>query len=171
MSPRKREYLDDFVVNEKGEYEYQGTLWHWRSPEERTAYLREAWAALAGAAACAVAAGFIPVSAMGNAVYVLLPYLAVMGILLYMAFRLAKLTSEKDGLRDHVYQKVMVPLPGWLMVGCVAAFASAVGELLYLILASRMNPLALLYIVLLAGAGALLAYLRRRTNNLRFDVS
>lgn len=171
MARRKREYLDDFVISEDGEYEYQGTLWHWGSPEERTAFLREAWTAIAGAVACEIAAGFIPVSAMGNAFYVLLPYLAVMGILLFTAFRVAKLASEKDALRDHVYQKVIVPLPGWLMVGCVAALASAVGELLYLMLESRFNPLALLYIALLLGAAALLAYLRRRTNSLRFTVS
>ena len=171
MSRRKREYLDDYVISEDGGYEYQGTLWQWNSPEERTAFLREAWVALAGAAACAIAAGFIPVSAMGNAVYVLLPYLVVVGILLFAAIRVAKLASEKKGLRDHVYQKIMVPLPGWLMVGCVAAFASAVGELLYIILEARFNPLSLAYIALLLGAAALLAYLRRRTNGLRFTVS
>lgn len=171
MSKRKRKYLDDFVANDEGGYEYQGKLWKWRPPEARADFVRQAAALLAGAGACLVAAGFVPASATGNAFYVLLPYALVLGVVGYSASCVWRINRAGDELRNHVYEKTVLALPTWLLVGCIAGTASAVGEVLHMLLASSLSPWAVAYVALLLGAAACLARLRRRASSLNLIES
>jgi hypothetical protein len=102
-SKRKREYLDDFVVSEDGSYEYQGKLWKWDRPADRTAFVREASLLLAGTGACLLAAGFIPTTAMGNAFYVLLPYVLMIGISAYAFSCIVRIARSGERMRDRLH--------------------------------------------------------------------
>lgn len=155
MSRRgKRAYLDDYRPRADGGYEYTGTVWHWAPPEARRPLIRRAAALLCGAVACMVAAGCLPAPEVGYAIYVLLPYAVALVAAALAAACLLRLARAGDEVRDHVYQASVPPLPGRLLVACIASIASAVGQLAHLFLSGVGPSVASVAFVPLMGAAA-----------------
>ncbi len=163
MSPRnRRAYLDDYRPTADGGYEYTGAVWHWAPPEARRPLMRRAAALLSAAFVCMVAAGFLPAPGVGYAAYVLLPYAVALVAAALATASLLRLARAGDEVRDHVYQASVPRLPGRLLVGCIAAIASALGQLVHLALSGGAPSLAgIAFALLMAAAAACLALLCR----------
>lgn len=165
---RKRKHLDDFELTEDGSYVYRGAFWHWDRPQERDTFLRAAWLLTAVAATCLIAAGFVPVSALGRAVLTLVPYAVAVVFLALETASLLRLTRGGDPLRDHVYQ---ASIPTWgakLAVALVAANAGGIGALINVALSDASPRAAFPFAAFMLGAGLCLAQLARRVGRLRF---
>lgn len=168
--PKKWAHLDDFQVNEQGDYEYRGKTWRWERPAERPAFLRAAWALLACAATCALAAGFVPAEGVGNAFSVLLPYVGSLGGIMLTGSSLLRLGHEGDAIRDYVYASSVERMAPKALFGLVSAAACAVGEMAYVLMHSGQlsSPFALLYVGLMLGCALCLGLFLKRFGTLTF---
>ena len=166
MSRRnRRAHLNDYELSDDGGYEYRGTLWRWKRPEQRESFLRAAWALLGGAAACLVAAGFVPAVGVGTTFIVLVPYITSFVAAALSAGALWKLTHEGDKVRDHVYHSAVEGLTPRLFVGLVAAIACAVGQAICVVVRVgevTSAPLAAVYLLCMLGCALCLGLLLKR---------
>lgn len=165
MSSGKRAHLNDYELSEDGGYEYRGTLWRWKLPEQRESFLRAAWPLLGGAVACLVASGFVPAAGVGTTFIVLVPYVTSVIATALAVAALWKLTREGEKIRDHVYHSAVEGLTPRLFVGLVAAVACAVGQAICV--AAHVGevtsvPLAAIYLLCMLGCALCLGLLLKR---------
>ena len=169
MASRKREYLNDFKLGDDGSYRYEGTLWRWTRPGERPAHLRTAWLLVGGAAACLVAAGFVPLVGTPYPALMTLPYVvAIVGQAL-VAASVWRIWRGGDELRDHVYQKSVPALAAKVAITMVAGFAGGIGGVVNTVLEPAALAHALPLAALLVGCGILNSQLLHKVRELSFE--
>ena len=168
MDRRSKQHLDDYELGDDGSYEYRGTYWRWSKPQERATFLRSSWGLLAGAVACLVAAGFVPVSGLGFATLALLPYAVAAVAAALTAAALLRLTREGERLRDLTYQRSVLTLGAKVGLGSVASMASGVGCTATLVMGWGAVPMCVSFAALMVVAGILLAQLLRKVRALSF---
>ena len=77
----RRAHLNDFYRDVSGNYIYTGTCYVCTAaPQERTALLRRLWLLAAVMVVSVVTGGCIPAPGMGGSFYLLLPYMAEVGL-------------------------------------------------------------------------------------------
>lgn len=169
----RRAHLDDYQPTEDGSYTYTGLLWRWQVPHAREAFVREAWSLVAVATACTIGAGFVPAPGVGNAFFVLVPYVISAGCLALTCACVWRITHEGVQLRNHVYASAVKGLPVRAYVGAGAACLSAAGEV-FCALAGGGGVEAPLLGVIFAlcelGVAVCLMLLARRTRALAFEL-
>ena len=162
MSRRnRRAHLNDYELSDDGGYEYRGTLWRWKRPEQRESFLRAAWALLGG----------VPAVGVGTTFIVLVPYVTSFVAAALSAGALWKLTHEGDKVRDHVYHSAVEGLTPRLLVGLVAAIACSVGQVICVV--TRLGgvtsaPLGAVYLLCMLGSALCQGLLLKRLGTVSF---
>lgn len=167
MAARKRKHLDDYELADDGSYVYRGEYWRWTRPQERSGFLRTAWALTGAGFACLLGAGCVPLGS-GLAVLALIPYGITWLLIAFHIASLWRLTREGEAIRAHVYTATVERLRALVPLAAVASFASAVGALISLALGTLAWKGAVPFGVLMAGTGIFLSQLRRRLTTLAF---
>jgi len=164
--PKRRAYLNEFHQTLDGGYVYTGAHWN-ADPTKRLALLRRLWPAALLLSVAAVVPGCLPAPWMMNTAYVVLPYALDVVASGYFVWRLIRLTSGGNPMRDYTYQKTV---PGFrasalFPLGCSAL--AAVGLAVYLLLHGPSNawPQALLSLICY-GSQILLSLFLRSTDPL-----
>ena len=165
---KDRSYLDDYQINEEGQYEYQGTFYRWEEPKKRKGVQQGLWLRLTAAAVLMLAAGCIPAPGVNHAFYLLLPYAAGLGCCIWSAMALGRMCAEADPMREHVFQTSAGRLPVTFLLACAAALICVIAEVVHLIGFNTEGSLlwGLVFILLEAAAAWLLLTNRRKMNGL-----
>jgi len=160
---KRRAYLDDFRKTGGGDYEYKGAYYNWDGTKEE---LKKQMAVLWGygvlMTVCVIGAGCLPVPSMINCVYVILPFTVCFICGVSVIWGLVRLTSAGTSLRAYVYDATVEQVPMRAVGTIVGAGGTIAGELIYLVKNGfgEAAVSSILFILLLAGAMALLTFLR-----------
>ncbi len=147
----RRAYLNDFKLNDKGEYNYEGILYAWAG--EKEAYrstLLTLWVLGVLQMIMSVSAGFVEAPGIMDAFYVILPYIISMVAGVSVLWAVIRMTEGKVPLRAYVYKASVAALPVRSLIVMIAAGIAAVGEICYVIANGTQGKTALivLFIVL-----------------------
>ncbi len=159
---RRRDYVEDYQIDESGRYVFTGTTYRW--PVERKKFLRRQWLFSILVFGIQIAAGFIPGVGMNGRAWVLLPYAAALlaaGSVLWGTYELA---DGGDPLRDYNYKKSAAVLPFRGILVMIFSAAAVLGELINVLLIGQYDGTvsgALLYMAVEA-LGFLTGYLGRK---------
>ena len=167
---RNRHYLDDYQINEQGEYEYQGFLFRWEVPEKRKGVLRSLWLCLTAAAVLMVAAGCFPVPGVNNKFYLLLPYAAGLGFCVWSAMALGRMSTEADPMREHVFKTSAGRLPVLFLLAALTDIICVIAEVVHLVVFAGEGKVlyGILFALLEAAAAVLLIAARRKLGGLKW---
>ncbi len=171
MRRKKREHLNDYELNEKGEYVYRGQMWRWESPEARTRTIRAEWLFSGAGLAFLIAAGFVPASGVGSTFFVLIPYVLAVVVDLVAMTSLWKLAREGEQVREYLKDTVSDALAGEFTAMVILCCAASIGQLVCMatsmgLLVDKGLGLAFLLCLLASGACAFCAV--RTLQQLRF---
>ena len=129
MAEKKRsarsQYLAQFVKKEDGTYEYTGDRYvpvnaEWKRVKQKLlAYYMPALAFLIGA-------GFIPSAGMVRGWYVIFPFAAAFVMMLYLAVRLVRTTSDQGTVHAYTYERTVqwYGTDALVIMGCETAAAA-----------------------------------------------
>ena len=167
---RDRSYLDDYQINEQGEYEFRGAYYRWELPEKRKEVQRTLWLCLTGAAVLMVAAGCIPAPGVNNMFYLLLPYAAGLGFCVWGAMALGRMCTEADPMREHKFKTSTGRLPMIFVLAALMDIICVIAEAVHLLLhpGEGSLPCGILFILLEAAAAFLLIASRRKLGGLNW---
>ena len=152
----KYAHLNDYKLNEDGEYEYAGLYHEWVSDEVRAPYTDKAKLLLGVDIACLVIAGCVPAPGTFGAFYVLVPFIcAVIGTVLSTT-AIVRLIREGSRVRDHIYEKSVPMLPAKLAIAGAGSLSSAMGELAHILAVGAGDKLAfaIAFVLVMLAAGA-----------------
>ncbi len=170
----KRAYLNDFHVNLKGEYSYEGKHLVFKGTEaESKAAAQSLMLLTALLALTTLAGGFLNGAGITNSFYVILPYVIEVGGSGSALWTALSLGSKPYKLRQYVYDRTVLKLPGRAMIALVGAASGLIGNLLFVILNGFQGKLlATLGYILLKGIALFLAfYIKGRGEDLKYDVA
>lgn len=167
---RDRSYLEDYQINEQGEYEFHGAHLRWELPEKRKEVQRVLWLCLTGAAILMLAAGCIPAPGVNNMFYLLLPYAAGLGFCVWSAMALGRMCAEADPMREHVFKTSAGRLPMTFILVALTDIICVIAEAVHLILhPGEGSPFyGILFMLLEAAAAFLLISSRRKMSGLNW---
>ena len=165
---RNRSYLDDYQINEQGEYEFQGVLYRWEVPEKRKEVIRSLWLFLTAAAVLMLAAGCIPAPGVNNMFYLLLPYAIGLGFCVWSAMALGRMSAEADPMREHVFKTSAGRLPVIFLLAAMMGIICVIAEAVHLVMHTGEGKIlyGILFIVMEAAAVFLLITGRRTLRGL-----
>ena len=165
---RNRSYLDDYQINEQGEYEFQGVLYRWEVPEKRKEVIRSLWLFLTAAAVLMLAAGCIPAPGVNNMFYLLLPYAIGLGFCVWSAMALGRMSAEADPMREHIFKTSAGRLPVTFLLAAMMGIICVIAETAHLVLHTGEGKIlyGILFIVMEAAAAFLLIAGRRTLGGL-----
>lgn len=131
---RRRAYLDDYKINEDGQYEYQGARYKWTIDDTRRQVLQRELRLMAVAAVfVSLLAGCIPAPGVGHSAYLLLPYAGGVVAVISLCFAVWRMCGEKDPMRGHIYDTSVKKIPFRAMLTVIFAAISVTGEVIYLL--------------------------------------
>lgn len=137
----KHDYLNDFKMNEKGEYVYTGSL---HSLDESKVNLSDTKKVIGVYSSIIfimfLLSGLIKADGLINTTYVTLPY--VFGfifacILLYKS--LSYSFSKRYPIRDYDFKSTIEKLPIYIMIVLISSIATLIGELVFIIVNGLNN--------------------------------
>lgn len=104
-SPRKnkREYLNDFVLNDNGEYEYKGIIYKINGELNIKYFVIR----LLLVVSCVIICGIIPFSGSMHAFYIIMPYIVEVGVLALLVYAFLTFIIRRKELRDYIYKKTV----------------------------------------------------------------
>lgn len=155
----RRAYLDDFYRDAAGQYVYRGKMYAYRTqtPPRRRA-LAQLWLLGGGGLLALVANGVLPVPAMLNCPYVILPYAAGLCAAASVCWALGRLAAAGDPLREYVYQQTVQQLPLRGRLAALFCALAAAGQLVYLLRSGTGGHAAASAAFLLLQLGAAAAF-------------
>ena len=130
----RRAYLEDFHRSVSGEYVYDGATYSFSSANGMTR--RQAigvlWLFGGVLLAASVAQGCLPAESMLGCAYVLLPYGGMLVSAASAIWALARLSANRDPLREYIYKATVEALPGRSLFAFIFSVAALVGEGIFL---------------------------------------
>lgn len=146
----RRAYLDDFVLNEKGEYEYKGEVYTLvKADGQKVTKTMMFWAALAlGAAAVG---GFVPFSGMSGNISIVVSYLVEFGATLALAYSVYVFMTNHKELRSYKYKKSVERIKPMATIVIIAEMLGVIACAIYL-LKHHIDTAGILF-VLCKGVG------------------
>ena len=140
-------YLNDFKLNDNGEYEYQGPIFHCDlKDEERLALLKKAAIVHAGLLAVIPGSGFLPFEAMVGSFYVIVPYVFECFFSFFLIICLYTVWKKKE-LREYEYQRNAQRIGSSYLLICFNALIGLIGSSIYCLIRRPESILiSLLYI-------------------------
>lgn len=168
----RRAHLNDFYRDVSGNYIYTGTCYVCTAaPQERTALLRRLWLLAAVMAVSVVTGGCIPAPGMGGSFYLLLPYMAEVGLTGSVVWAMTRWQAREYPMRAYVYKATVKALPGRCMAEAILAGVGAAAEVVYLLLSGTGGHglMAALYLLLKAVSAAAALFARRLVLQSRWE--
>ena len=168
---KKRAYLDDFEKDLNGNYQYRGAHYHYKGTKSRGRALAGLWVLCGGGAALVVAAGLVPGATAYAPFWLLLPYMAEVGLTGSIVWAMTRWQAREYPMRAYVYKATVKALPGRCMAEAVLAGAGAAAEVVYLLLsgAGGHGLMAALYLLLKAVSVAAALFARRLVLQSRWE--
>lgn len=153
-TPKRKAYLNDFQLDEQGEYVYQGIL-HTYQNEHRTykesCFRQSIYASIMFL--CALIAGLFPAEGTTHTFYVVVPYAVCLITLCIFLYKFVSFLFGKNPLRDYIYQKTVPLFPVFLNVLMIMSLIAFFTEILYLFLHgfTRYHATTILYLFCMFG--------------------
>ena len=168
---KKRAYLDDFEKDLNGNYQYRGAHYRYAGEHPHSRVLALLWLFCGGGAALTVGAGALPGATAHAPVYLLLPYMAEVGLTGSIVWAMTRWQAREYPMRAYVYKATVKALPGRCMAEAVLAGAGAAAEVVYLLLsgAGGHGLMAALYLLLKAVSVAAALSARRLVLQSRWE--
>ena len=156
--PGRRDYLNNFKMDDSGKYAYRGTyMAYTNGAESWKKDLIRIWLCCAVPIVLLVILGFLPSSGLDGNLIVLLPYGLGIVALFVLVWKVARLTYGGQRVRKYVYDATVKVLPGYAAAVIITAAFALVGIIITLILGSFRGTIfsSILFIVgqLCAGFG------------------
>lgn len=168
---RRRAYLDDYKINEEGQYEYQGVRYKWPLEEmERKKLQRRLQVMEILAIAAALLAGCIPAPGVGSSACLILPYAFGVVAVISLGLALWPVCTEPDPMRGHVYEASVLKVPFRSMLAAVLAALSLAGEIIYLFLNGSEGKMldGVIFLALEAAVLAIVMNIRQQVCGLQW---
>ena len=131
----RRAYLNDFLLNERGEYEYQGRLLHFEGTEDeyrRTMRLSiEAVVLMAILIIVPEILPSVPMSRFPVSAVLWLVQLISAGLVVYSVWKMCR---GRNPIREYVHKASVKRLPGQTIVCAAASLALAVEQTIYILI-------------------------------------
>jgi hypothetical protein len=165
----KRAYLNDFQLQENGEYAYKGTVYKYEGDwQDCRKKLRILCAMLGG---LTVAAGLVPCGGLMNTFYVILPYIAEVCLGAYLIYNVLRMTAGDGEVREYIFKKSFEAFSGQLLILFICAAMCLLGEILRMILARSVEGIgfSLLFIVLQSLIFGTVAGFNRQCQSMTFE--
>ena len=135
--PGRRDYLNNFKMDDSGKYAYRGSYMAYTNGEESWKKdLTQIWICCAVPIVLLVILGFLPHSGLDGNLIVLLPYGLGIVALFVLVWKVARLTHGGLRLRKYVYDATVKVLPGYAAAVIITAAFALVGIIITLILGS-----------------------------------
>ena len=128
----RRAYLNDFKKNENGNYEYQGTMYHWAGTDE--SFRKElfwSWTLFGGMMISLLITSCLDAPGLMNSFFVILPFSVSFVFGISTGWGLWRLTAGGKMLRAYVYEASVEKLSFRSGGVLVCTFATILGELMY----------------------------------------
>lgn len=172
MAKKKRkEYLNDFKLNESGKYSYQGNFYCFAGDEaQRKKAYGAQWLFFAALAAASVASGCLSGGGITNTFYVIIPYIGEMSALFALAWNLVKLLTKGGEIREYVYQSAHPKIPVAAMLMAFFAIIGGVLSLVFSVTSGFKDGVlnAVLYVALKSVSAAVALVFRNYFNRLEW---
>ena len=128
----RRAYLNDFQLNENGQYIYIGRHLTYDGPVPYRRYRDLTAASAAAAAVFTVLAECLPAVGLSRAGLVMLPWAVQLAAALLLAWSAGRTVIAGNPMREYLYKKSAKDLPGRAVVTAAAACVSAVTQIIYI---------------------------------------
>ena len=161
----KRAYLDDFILNEQGQYEYKGIIYKIQNTDFE---LKSLIIMLVLSFVCIIAGGIIPFSGSMHAFYIIMPYIVeivLFGLLSYAFFEFC--THYKE-LREYIYKKSYEKFKPYTSILIGNMGLSVICTLVYSVF-NGFEVWAIVYVGLHVIAFILIRKFSADMNELKFD--
>ena len=133
---KRRAYLQDFVRNADGTYEYVGTAYAYSAENgtPRKAFLARVAVCSAVCAASVALKGTVPSPGTDNSPFVLLPYAACAIAMLIFLWATAGILFSGDPIREYKLERAVRPIMRRAAAFAIAEGLCAVGETVFIIM-------------------------------------
>ena len=124
-----------FAPGAGGELAYTGRYFTFQETEvSYRESMRRRIAFTAGSAVAALACGFMPVPALTNTWYVLLPYMLTVLAVASQVWAVCRMAYWGNPLREYVYDTTVKQLPVRTMLAMILSMCTLCGQICYLVL-------------------------------------
>lgn len=166
-SPKRKEYLKDYVRGENGKYSYSGKvyLFYGTESERKSAYARLLILA-AVLLASIVASGLIDAPCAIRAFYVIVPFIGEVCAFFALAWYLSKILLEGKELRGYVFETANNRIePAATILMFFAAFGIAAAGLYLIFHGFEGEMFKSLFYLVLKGCNGILAFCFKKYYN------
>lgn len=158
--PGRRDYLNQFKMDDSGIYSYQGTYMEYGKEEaDWKRDLIRIWLCCVIPLAFLLVVGFVPDSGLAGNLLILLPYGLEVIALFALIWKVIRITYGGRRIRKYVHDKTIKVLPGYAAAVLITAIFGLAGMIVVPILGKYDGAIYALVIFilgqLLSGAGAL----------------
>lgn len=165
---KRRAYLNDFKLQDNGEYAYKGYVYVYQGDWKQNR--KQFWGLCAALAALVIAAGLIPSGGMINTFYVILPFvgeLITAALFLYAVYRF---TSRDERIRSYIFEKTYDRFNGYFLFLFIFSVMSIAGEIIHLIFTRPLERvgMTLVFIAIQFLVFGITAALNRHVQAMKF---
>lgn len=124
-----------FTPGAGGELAYIGRYFTFQETEiSYRGSMRRRIALVAGSSVAALVCGFMPVPALNNTWYVLLPYMLTVLAVVSQVWAVCRMAYWGNPLREYIYDATVRQLPLRIMLSMVLSMCTLCGQICYLVL-------------------------------------
>ena len=162
----RREYLNDFKLQDSGEYKFEGEIYCVQT-DDWNGLRKNIWFRTGLVCLLVLVSGFLPSAGMINTFYVILPYMAEVIIAALVVWGIYRMTKGTEKIRSYIYEKTYPRFHGQLFVMTILAVMVCIGEVIHLLLEGTGDKLGftiasiIVQILVFLAAGNLMRYLDR----------
>ncbi len=165
----RRAYLDDFKLQENGEYAYEGALYVYQGDWQKCR--KQLWSLCAALGVLTIAAGVVPSGGMMNTFYVILPYVGEFTAAVFFFYAVLRLTSRDEKIREYIYTKTFDRFNGYFLFLFIFSVMCLLGEAVHMIFARPLERVwfSLLFIALQVLIFGIVSGLNRHVQAMHFE--
>ncbi|HHU84464.1 MAG TPA: hypothetical protein GXZ23_04760 [Clostridiales bacterium] len=130
----RKSYLSDFSLNAAGEYIYTGKYVDYKCAGGRKEYVKKNIPFYIVLVVFLITAGCLPIAAMLNSWYVIIPYMLEVLSCAFLVYSFVKLISDGDRIREYVYKQTAPRIPKICLFNIVAAALCLIGLVIFSII-------------------------------------
>lgn len=164
----RRAYLNDFKLQDNGEYIYKGTVYRFKGDWKQCR--KTLWTLCAVLAVLVIAGGLLPSAGMMNAFYVILPYLGEAVTAALLIYAVYKLTKGDGNIREYIYVKTFERFREYFMMLFIFSVMCLIGEILCLIITKNIGKLlfSVIFMILQVFVFGIASALNRHSQAMSF---
>lgn len=133
-TPKRKEYLNDFKLNEEGKYEYKGTLHELDDENMSFKKVKQILITVDLLILCMfIIAGMVQAVGVMNAMYVTMPYVFGFFAIAVLTFKVFMLEFNHYPIRDYDFKATIEKYRSYGIAVVVLILCTLLGELFYII--------------------------------------